>query len=291
MIDLFKRDKAPSPDAVSRSICVWGPPGSPGKSTIALNLACELALEGRRVLLIDLDTYAPSLANLFGLLDHPAGLAAAARLVGQGRLDLEQIERLSVRYEAGSGQLAILTGLSSTSRWPEISREKTEGIISCAIEHFEFVIVDVASHLDGAIRQVGGAVDRNIAARAALEVSSMTIAVIAADPVGTKRFLDSFEQLAGLAPNSLIVANRLRASALGSRAKQELEDTVKHFCNRAISAFIPNDAEALDKAVLQMVPLAMMKRGSPARQAIAQFARLNFLQSKGLREARVAKLN
>ena len=291
MVEFFKSKKLESAKPPSRSICVWGPAGSTGKTTIAINLACELAIEGNRVMLIDLDTYSPSIADSLGLVDHPPGLASAARLVGQGRFDREQIERLSVRFEVGSGQLAILTGLSNPSRWPEISAEKTEGLISVGLENFDFVVVDVAPHLESAVRQVGGAVDRNIATRTALQFCSVSLAVVAADSLGVKRFVEVFEQASGLSKELLILANRLRASALGIKAKRQVDDAVKFFCNREIAAFIPEDAASCDRSVFEMVPLAMMKRASPARQAIAQFARLTFLPGHARKGRRVAKLD
>lgn len=291
MIDLFKRNVPVLTEANPISICVWGPAGSPGKSTVAANMACELALEGRRVLLVDLDTYSPCLSEMFGLVDHPPGLAAAARLVGQGRFDLEQINRLAVRFEVGSGHLAILTGLSSPSRWPEIGAEKVEGLIKNALEHFDFVILDVASPLESSIRQVGGAVDRNIATRTALTVAAKTVAVLSSEPIGVKRFLEAYDQVSALTSNSLILANRLRTAALGTKAKQQVDDAMRHFFNRSIASFIPDDSESCDRAVFEMVPLAMMKRSSPARQAIAQFARLNFLGGAPRRHRSVAKLD
>jgi MinD-like ATPase involved in chromosome partitioning or flagellar assembly len=290
MIDLFKRKAPTLVQASPIAICVWGAAGSPGKSTVAANLACELSIEGHRVLLVDLDTYSPCLSDLFGLIDHPPGLAAAARLVGQGRFDLEQIDRLTVQFDVGSGKLAILTGLSSPARWPEIGAEKIEGLVEIALEHFDFVILDVASSLESSIRQVGGAVDRNIASRTALSVCEKTIAVLSAEPIGVKRFLEAFEHASVLASDCLIVANRLRTSALGAKAKQQVEDAVRHFCDRAVTAFIPDDSDSCDRAVFEMVPLALMKRSSPARQAIAQFARLDLGDVTQLKQRGVAKL-
>lgn len=290
MIDLFKRSSSPQTLAASQTICVWGPAGAPGKTMLAVNLASELALEGKRVLLVDLDTYSPSISDYFGLVDQPPGLTAAARLVGQGRFDLEQIERLVVRYEVSAGQLAILTGLSSASRWPEISAEKVDGMLTEALKYFDFVVLDVAAPLESAIRQVGGAIDRNIAARTALSRATVCLAVLAADPIGVKRFLDSFEALTALSSKVLVVANRLRTSALGVKAKQQIEDAIAQLAGQSVAAFIPVDYEACDRAVLEMVPLAMMKRSSPARQAIAQFVRLNFVPTQARKSRRVAKL-
>ncbi|MGA9531297.1 MAG: polysaccharide biosynthesis tyrosine autokinase, partial [Anaerolineales bacterium] len=57
--------------AVVRSILVTGPAAGEGKSTVALNLALAFAASGRKVILIDGDTYRPDLAfaNQKGLSD------------------------------------------------------------------------------------------------------------------------------------------------------------------------------------------------------------------------------
>ena len=274
-----------------KAICVWGPQGSPGRTTIAVNLACELVLAGSTVLLIDLDAHAPSIADYFGLLDEKPGVAAALRLIGQGRLDLAQIDRLATNYEVGEGRLSVLTGLRSTSRWPELSRDKVQQLIQMGKLHFDFVVIDIASDLESGIRQIGGAVDRNTAARTALESADSTVAVFSADPLGVRRFIDAFDGLSDIAAQPLLVANRLRATALGASARQQIDDTIMQLCRREVVAYIANDPEACDKALAQAVPLAMMKRSSKARQAIAQFARLNFAPEATRIIEHVAKLD
>ena len=86
MIDLFKRQSTNQALIAGGSICVWGPTGSPGKSTLALNLACELASSGKQVLLIDLDTYSASIGTLIGVAEPGPGVAAAARLARSDEL-------------------------------------------------------------------------------------------------------------------------------------------------------------------------------------------------------------
>lgn len=274
-----------------RSICVWGPHGSPGRTTIAVNLACELALAGSSVLLIDLDADAPSVADCFGLLDEKPGVAAALRLIGQGRLDSSQIDRLATSYEVGEAKLSVLTGLRSSSRWPELAREKVQQLIQVGKQHFDFVVIDIAADLESGVRQIGGAVDRNAAARAALEVADTAVAVFAADSLGVRRFIDAFEGFSDLVTEPILVANRLRSSALGASARQQIDDTVMQLCRRQVTAYVPSDPESCDKALAQAVPLAMMKRSSKARQAIAQFARLNFATEPTRIKEHVAKLD
>lgn len=284
MIDLFRR-RTTGARVAGGSICVWGPSGSPGKSTFALNLSCELALSGRKVLLVDLDTYASSIGTFLGIHQLPPGLAAAARLVGQGRLDGEQFSRLSIAHEAGKGTLSVLTGLGSESRWPEITAEKTRDLIAAAAQSYEFVVLDVASPLESGLKQVGGVVDRNVASRTALENCTTAVAIFNADQVGVKRFCEAYEQLASLVRSPILVANRLRTTALGASAKVQVEDAILEMCRSEIKWFIPEDRASCDRAVLEMVPLAMLKRSSGARQAIAQFARKNFDIADGRKSA------
>ena len=276
MSNPFRKKVSPPESVTPKAICVWGTHGAPGRTTIAINLACELALKGARVLLIDLDSQSPSIADCFGLLDEKPGVSAAFRLVGQGRLDLAQIERLSTSYDVAGGRLSVMTGLRAANRWPELTREKTQTLVAIAKQHFDFVVMDVAADLEAGIRQIGGVVDRNCTSRTALEVADQAIAVFSADPIGVRRLVDSFQNLSELFVKPILVANRLRGSSLGASARQQIEDAVMQLCRLEVAAFISLDIDSCDKAIMQSVPLAMMKRTSKARQAIAQLARLNF---------------
>ena len=284
----MSRSKAAFQSSEARVISVWGAPGSPGRSIVAANVACELAVAGAKVLLIDLDTYAPSLAMSFGVTENPVGISAACRLVGQGRLDEAQIERLSTVLEAGKGRLSLLAGISSPARWPEITGEKLVDLLKFSRSLFDYTILDLAAPLEPGVRQIGGAIDRNQATRTALSESDQTLVVIAADPVGVARFLEHQAQLAELAAHQLFIANRLRTSVLGLGASRQIQDALARAGLAAIEHFIPNDPASCDQAARDGVPLAMMKRSSSARQSIEQLVRLK-LQVE-VSAARVAKL-
>jgi MinD-like ATPase involved in chromosome partitioning or flagellar assembly len=237
------------------------------------------------VLLIDLDTYASSIGTFLGINQLPPGLAAAARLVGQGRLDSDQFSRLAIAHEVGKGTLSVLTGLASESRWPEITAEKTRDLIAAAVQSYDFVVLDVASPLVSGLKHVGGVVDRNVASRTALENCTTAVVIFNADQVGVKRLCDAYEQLGGLVRSPILVANRLRTTALGASARVQVEDAILEMCRSEVKWFVPDDRTSCDRAVLEMVPLAMLKRSSGARQAIAQFARKNFDIADGRKSA------
>ena len=65
---------------MSQLLAVWGPTGAPGRTTVAINVASELAELGQSVLLIDADSYGGAIAPTLGLIDDAAGFAAACLL-------------------------------------------------------------------------------------------------------------------------------------------------------------------------------------------------------------------
>ncbi|MDW4497649.1 iron-sulfur cluster carrier protein ApbC [Sulfitobacter sp. D35] len=57
---------------VERIVAIASGKGGVGKSTVAANLACALAAEGRRVGLLDADVYGPSQPRMLGVSGRPA---------------------------------------------------------------------------------------------------------------------------------------------------------------------------------------------------------------------------
>lgn len=73
--ELKPRPSATGPQpvpGVRRIIAVASGKGGVGKSTVAVNLACALAAEGKRVGLLDADVYGPSQPRMLGVSGRPA---------------------------------------------------------------------------------------------------------------------------------------------------------------------------------------------------------------------------
>lgn len=268
-------------------LAVWGPAGSPGKSTIATNLASELSLAGERVLLIDLDTLAPSLALGLGLVDTPAGLSACLRLAEQNRLSLDEFNRLTISIALGRNELRFMSGVSSPHRWPEVTEERFEKLLRDISGQVDHVVLDLAqatsfkSNLIHPSNMNPFDFNRDSLLRSVLSKADKVVLVSGSDPIAAQRFLLAREFLSELDStiDPFVVVNRFRTGALGSRAKDELEQTYLSLAKSRVDVFIPEDRDNLDKAILNGLPLALLKRSSPARVAIAELAKQLLISS------------
>ena len=269
-------------------IAVWGPAGSPGKSTVATNLATEIALAGGKVLLIDLDTLAPALAISLGLVDTPAGLSACLRLAEQNRLSTDEFNRLTLTISLGRHEMKFMPGLSSPHRWPEVTPERLEKLFQDLHSVVDHVVLDLPQatvfkpNVFHPSNMTGSEVNRDQLLKSVLSKAAKVVLVSGSDPVAAQRLLVAKEYLDSLPEEilPLVAVNRFRTGALGNKAKTELEGTFLTLGKLRIDAFIPEDRENLDKAMLNGLPLALLKRSSPARVAIAELAKQLLVSSR-----------
>ena len=262
------------PDPVRpRVIAVWGPAGSPGRSTLSIELAVELARGGRHVGLVDADSHAPSIALALGLADEAPGFAAACRQSELGGLDARELTRISAPI--GSSGVDVLTGLNRPTRWPELSRSRVAAALDACREWSDYTVVDVAAALERD-EEIVSDLDgprRNAATLAALRAADLVVAVASADPLGVSRFLRAYPELRatiGATPVA-VIANRLRPGALGIDARGQVRRTLDRFGGISDVWFVPTDPRAADAALLAARPIAAVAPRSPITLAVRRF--------------------
>lgn len=289
---ISERDESPVRTRGQILTC-WGPIGSTGKTTLAINLAFDLARRGHRVILADLDTYAPSIETQLNLVDHPAGLAAACRLASQNRLTEAELVRLSQSVQVSGCVLSIMTGISASGRWPEISTEKIESLLDIAANYFDYIVIDTASELAESVQQPISGIERNSASLAALNNSNVILAIGLADPIGIRRYILARQELGQMRLDAdiLTVINRVRSSVIGHRPKVQIAQTLSRFGSIDVDAFIPDEAHTFDQCTLESIPLVIAKRKSAARAAISLLVKGHILAERNDLDDRVAKLN
>ncbi len=262
-------------------IAVWGPAGSPGRTTLAIGIAAELAAAGASVALADVDTHSGSIAPALGLLDESPGFAAACRLAGAGSLTRAELERIGQRYVSGHGSFWVLTGIGRPSRWPELSGERVIATLRECRSWVDYTVVDTGSSLenDEEISSDLFAPRRNAATISALREADHVVAVGSADPVGLSRFLRAHVDLLETIETDRvsIVMNRIRSSAIGLDPAAQVGQTLRRFGGIVSPVLVPHDQAGLDAAVLSGRTLRDVAVRSAARAAIGQFVATRIL--------------
>jgi len=273
---------AERPPSRGSIIAIWGPGGAPGRTSLAIALAAELAdtvdSSGATIALADADTHAAAIAPALGLLDEAPGFAAACRLAGSGALDRAQFERIAQPHRAGRGDIQVLTGLGRASRWPELTAERVSGVLTAARDWADVTVVDVAASFehDEELMTDLNAPRRNAATIEVLRSADRVVAVGAADPIGLSRFLRGHAELTELVdPDRVItVVNKLRASAIGLNAASQVRQTLARFGGIDAPVIVPWDPAAFDAALLSGRALLDAAARSAARTAIRELAEL-----------------
>lgn len=260
-------DDAPAVDPaaeVGRLVVVWGPAGAPGRTTVATNLAWELARRDVAVVLADLDPYGGAVAQQLGILDEVSGLLSASRLASAGQLD----DRFPSVCRGAGDHLAVVTGLPRADRWREVRAAQVDQLLERSRRHGQVVVDTGFSIEDDTGSDVGGRPGRNALTLAAVEQADEVVVVGAADPVGLTRLARGLVDLRERAVGTpvRVVVNRMRPSIGWS--EKEIAGMVEGFSRVAGLHFLPEDRSGLDRALVSGRPVTDLG-DSPLVDALA----------------------
>jgi MinD-like ATPase involved in chromosome partitioning or flagellar assembly len=244
---------AEPPGDNGRLIAVWGPTGAPGRTTVAVNLAAEIAARGQETLLIDADGYGGAVAQHLGVLDEVSGLLSAARLGNTGHLDRSSLASVA---RSAAPALRVLTGLPRPDRWQEVRPAPFDLLLESARSLTSYVVLDLGFALeDGTSAYGSGGPSRNHMTVAGLDRADELVVVGRADPVGLARLARSLVELRELVAAAAVhvVVNRARPS-LGW-ADHDVRAMVEGFVRPASLHFLPDDIAAVDRALVAGMPL------------------------------------
>jgi Flp pilus assembly CpaE family ATPase len=254
-------------------IAVWGPTGAPGRTTVAVTLADELARLSAPTLLVDADVYGGVIASALGLLDESPGLAAACRQAQSRRLDGAALAGLA--WQLGP-QLRVLTGIARADRWPELRTSAIESVLGVSRSLADFTVVDLGFGLesDEELSFDTLAPRRNGATLAILDNADVVLAVGSADPIGIQRLIRGLAELreADITAPIWIVLNRVRRGPVPGEPATELDTALERFVGQRSAALLPYDLASLDAATAIGKTLAEVSPSSPLRRAVIGLA-------------------
>ncbi|MDO5700716.1 MAG: hypothetical protein Q4P36_04505 [Bowdeniella nasicola] len=256
----------PAPLAGGGVVALWGPPGSHGRSTVAVALAQAFGTCGP-TLLIDADVVAPSLAIRLAILDDVSGLATLSRRANQGRLDHTALTSATV----SSHSFDVITGLGSATRWRELSPAAVAPILETARRHYTYVVLDLDSvpwpeDTDGTFGHQPGQARSEL-----LKAADLRLHIASTDTDSIHRLMIHVEEHP-LEHRDLLVVTRVRASATGSRPRAAILEALARFSHASSVILIPEDRRSVDAALLAGSPLTLHQPASPASRALWDLA-------------------
>jgi MinD-like ATPase involved in chromosome partitioning or flagellar assembly len=256
-----------------RLIAVWGPTGAPGRTTVAIGVASELAHAGVETMLADADAYGGVVGPMLGMPVEVPGLVTIVRLAGNGLLDLGE---LADAARTVAPHFRVLTGIIRADRWAQLRPAALEDVWDLCRELCAVTVADTGFCIeqDDDLVFDSSVTRRNGATLTTLECADVVVVVGSADPVGMIRLLQSLDDLRDLAPMAAVrvVVNRVRRSTVGISARRQTADLVYEHAGARPFAFIPHDSAAFDAASAAARPLGEVSPSSPARAALQDLA-------------------
>ena len=263
-------------DSRGQLTAVWGPIGSPGVTTVAVNMAVESALSGHRTLLIDANTYGAAVAVHLGLLDDTAAIAQACRAAEHRGITAVELANHAQRVSVHGSHLDVITGLTRSERWPQLRAAAWSQLLDIARTGWDHIVVDCGFGLeeDEELSFDIPAPQRNATTISAVTAADTVVAVGTGDPVGFARFMKGLEHLTEITSNPVVpVVNKVSAMTSGLGPKGQLATVWDRFGpKKPLQHFIPWAPEVTAAALLEGKTLAERAPKSEVRHAIRQVA-------------------
>ncbi len=224
--------------------------GGSGSTFIAANAANQLAAEGRKVILIDLNLQFGD-AVLF-VHDHSpkTTLADVARNIH--RLDASFLAASLVQVNP---QFGVLAAPEDPGQAMEVRPEHIDALLNLAVAQYDFVMIDIGRSLDAVTIK---ALDR---ARRVFPVMQMTLPFLR----DAHRLLTVFRSLGYAKEKIHMVVNRYE------RGSEITLDDVERVlgCDRPF--LIPNSYAAVAASVNHGQPMLELARNNPVTKALQEF--------------------
>jgi pilus assembly protein CpaE len=230
-----QRGPEAEPEVVEKAIVVLGGKGGVGTTTVAVNLAVQLAaIAGKRSVLIDL---ARPLGLVSLLLDLQPRFSVRAAIENLERLDSYLLAGLLTRHKSG---LEVLGGVTDPDEWQHIPVPALPRVVNVAQNCCDFLVVDMGTVYSSEWSPM-------------LHLARTVLVVTQADVPGLWALERHLSALAsyGLDPARIqIIINRFH------RQDEEALKAFEKKAKRAIFARVPNDFRRVSMAVNLGAPLS-----------------------------------
>jgi pilus assembly protein CpaE len=233
-------------------ITVMGSSGGVGATTLAVNLAVELAaLDAGRVVLVDLDYRFGQVATL---LDVDPIYTVADLCGSPEQLETQVIERALVRHASG---VHVLARPSHFAQADTITAASCVGLLSGLLQHAAYVIADGPSRLESNAKAILDLSDVNL----------LAVQLLVPSVRNGLRIVESMRESGYNLDRTRLVCNRVGRDS-GNLTATDVAETL----SKEVYAQIPDDWPAVSAAINLGEPLLTHGPKSRARLAIQKIA-------------------
>ena len=193
--------------------------GSDGVTEVTLGLAQSLVRSAQRVVLVDMDTLEPSIAQRLGMALTPNIFTATEHL----RLR-SSINDAFVMHPEG---FAVIAGIPNPREWENVSEIEAADLVEELTTGFDIVLVKINRHLED-LSSFAGAAGRFDVGRRVAAAADAIVAVCSASPLGSTRLLAMAGDLRhlGSAPAHVVVNQAPSSQFVQGEIGEELTRTM-----------------------------------------------------------------
>lgn len=237
----------------SRCICVVGASGGVGATSIACNLALEIAhLSQRECALVDLDLQMGNVAVNFDC--NPK--YTIYDLASSGT-ELDRAVLTSTMTTLPEG-VALLTRPERIEQCETVTPEVVDRILEILSEAYEHVVLDVPGHFE----------PQTIPIFARADLILVVCQLLVPSIRNAKRFIEALHQMGVAHDRIQVVVNRADGRS-GRLTEKDVEETL----NNSVFATIPNDFQFVARSIDLGKPISSLDENNPVRSAIRKIAK------------------
>ncbi len=205
--------------------------GSDGVTEVAVGLAHILVSRGAAVVLVDMDTLEPSIAQRLGMPLTPNIFTATEHLRLRSSLD-----DAFVHHADG---FAVIAGIPNPREWENLSESEAADLVGELATGFAHVVVKVNRHLED-LSSFSGTAGRFDVGRRLVAMADALVAVTSPSPLGSARLLALASDARRLSSAPLYVA--VNQSPSNQFVQGEIGEELTRSVSPASLVFLPSDA-------------------------------------------------
>ena len=234
--------------AGAKVVAFFGGKGGTGKTTVAVNTACALALTGKKTAILDLDL---QFGDVSVTLDIEPKDTICDLAADKSEITVDRIRGIMTLHKSG---LSVLSAPKSPEFAEYVTENTVQTVINLLRPYFEYVIIDLAP----------GFSDTTVAALENSDVIELVATTDIASLRNAKICVDILEALQQQNKVDVI----LNRSVEGLIVKRDFEDVL----NTEVKHIFPDDTKTALTALNRGVPFVTDRAKTPLGKAVTAFA-------------------